>query len=83
MPDNKGLNIAAAPSAESPIKPLAVNFETAARLIGVSSFSLRREAKAGRLRIVKFRRRVLVPIEELERLFAVSTKAGCHPFGPR
>ena len=39
-----------------------------ARAIGVSAFTVHRRIKSGKLRIVRFGRRVLIPATELERV---------------
>ena len=55
---------------------LSVDFETAEQMTGVSRFTLRKYVKAGRLKVARVGRRVVVPVTELERMFspgAVST----------
>lgn len=49
---------------------LSVDFETAEQMTGVSRFTLRKYVKTGRLKVVRVGRRVVVPVSELERMFA-------------
>lgn len=49
---------------------LTVNFEKAEEMTGVSRFTLRKYVKTGRLKVVRVGRRVVVPVSELERMFA-------------
>ena len=49
---------------------LSVDFETAEEMTGVSRFTLKKYVKTGRLKVVRVGRRVVVPISELERMFA-------------
>jgi len=49
-------------------KPLAVGVNEAAKMLGVSPFTIRNYAASGRLRAVRVGRRVLVPMEVLERV---------------
>jgi excisionase family DNA binding protein len=61
---------------------LTVSFEEAEKATGVSRFTLRKFAKKGRLKVVRVGRRVVIPISELERMFApgtVSTLNGDQP----
>jgi len=52
---------------------LSVDFETAEQMTGVSRFTLRKYVKTGRLKVVRVGRRVVVPVSELERMFAPGT----------
>jgi hypothetical protein len=49
---------------------LTVDFEKAEEMTGVSRFTLRKYVKTGRLKVVRVGRRVVVPVCELERMFA-------------
>jgi excisionase family DNA binding protein len=49
---------------------LSVDFETAEEMTGVSRFTLRKFVKAGRLKVARVGRRVVVPVAELQRMFA-------------
>jgi excisionase family DNA binding protein len=49
---------------------LTVDFEKAEEMTGVSRFTLRKYVKTGRLKVVRVGRRVVIPISELERMFA-------------
>ena len=49
---------------------LTVSFEEAEKATGVSRFTLRKFAKTGRLKVVRVGRRVVVPVSELEQMFA-------------
>jgi excisionase family DNA binding protein len=51
-----------------PLRPLAVSFEEAERLVGLSRFTLRRYAHQGKLGATKCGRRWIVPVVELDRL---------------
>jgi len=65
---------------------LTVDYEKAEELTGVSRFTLRKYAKTGRLKVVRVGRRVVVPITELERMFApgaVSTLKSTPQSNPR
>ena len=57
-----------AATGSEPITPLAVGFDRAAELTGLSSFTLRRYVKRGWLRATRCGRRWIVAIAELERL---------------
>ena len=50
------------------MEPLAVDVREAARLTSLSTFTIRRAVKRGRLRAVRVGRRVLIPVTELEQL---------------
>ncbi len=47
---------------------LAYSLSEAASLLGVSVFTLRRDARAGVIRTIPYGRRVLLPAAELQRL---------------
>jgi excisionase family DNA binding protein len=49
-------------------KPLAVGVDEAAKLLGVSSATIKRRVSCGRLRAVHVGKRVLVPMEVLEKV---------------
>lgn len=49
-------------------KPLAVGVNEAAKMLGVSPFTIRNYIASGRLRAVRVGRRVLVPMEVLEKV---------------
>ncbi len=55
-------------TSETGDRPLAVSFTRASELIGVSKASLRRYARLGKLRTVKFGRRRIVPFAALTEL---------------
>jgi excisionase family DNA binding protein len=50
-------------------RPLAVSFAKAAELTSVSKASLRRAARDGKLRTVRFGRRRIIPFNSLSDLF--------------
>jgi excisionase family DNA binding protein len=54
-------------------RPIAVSVNHAAKLVGVSRATIRLYAKNGRLRVARFGRRVIVPINSLEQLVREST----------
>ena len=58
---------------------LTVSFEEAEKATGVSRFTLRKFAKSGRLKVVRVGRRVVVPIAELERMFAPGAVSSLKP----
>ena len=49
------------------LRPKAVGINEAARLLGIRPPTLRVAVKDGRIRIVRIGRRVLVPIESIEK----------------
>lgn len=55
-------------------RPIAVSVSRAAALVGVSRATIRTYAKSGRLRVARFGRRVIVPINALEQLVRESTQ---------
>jgi excisionase family DNA binding protein len=55
---------------EEGMTTLTVDFEKAEEMTGVSRFTLRKYVKTGRLKVVRVGRRVVIPISELERMFA-------------
>jgi hypothetical protein len=55
---------------EEGMTTLTVDFEKAEEMTGVSCFTLRKYVKTGRLKVVRVGRRVVIPISELERMFA-------------
>src|SRR5438445_8533243 len=59
--------------------PLLVNQATAAKLLSVSRFTIRRLVAEGRLHPVKVREAVRYSREELEKLATVSIPAGSAP----
>jgi hypothetical protein len=50
------------------VAPLAVDIETASKLVALSPFTLRHYARLGKLRVVRFGRRIVVPMDEIKRL---------------
>lgn len=60
------------------MQTLAVNARTAAEMVGLSLSSLRRQVRTGHIRAVKAGRRVLIPLNSLERFLQVNDE---HP-GP-
>jgi excisionase family DNA binding protein len=58
---------------------LTVDYERAEELTGVSRFTLRKYAKTGRLKVVRVGRRVVVPVSELERMFAPGAVSSLKP----
>jgi excisionase family DNA binding protein len=50
---------------QEPVTALAVSIERGASMVGVTGRHLRKEIDAGRLRIVRMGRRVLIPVEAL------------------
>ncbi len=50
------------------LKPIAMGFKEAAKLVGVSASTLRRMAKDGRLRTVQLGRRRVVSVDALREL---------------
>lgn len=59
-------------------KPLAVGVDEAAKLLGVSPFTIRNYISSGMLRAVRVGRRVLVPMEVLEKVMVegVGSRSG-------
>jgi excisionase family DNA binding protein len=57
-------------------KPIAVSIRRAASLIGISPWSVRHAAKAGRLQIARIGRRTLVPVADLERFVRDAISGG-------
>ncbi len=55
---------------------LAVNARTAAEMVGLSLSSLRRQVRTGHIRAVKAGRRVLIPLNSLERFLQVDEYPG-------
>lgn len=51
----------------APLAPLAVGLDDAARLVGLSRFTLRRRIRAGQLRALRVGNRYIVAVRELER----------------
>jgi len=51
-------------------KRLAVGVDEAAKLLGVSPFTIRNHIASGSIRVVRVGRRVLVPMEVLEKVMA-------------
>lgn len=49
------------------LAPLAVGLDEAARLVGLSRFTLRRRIRAGQLRALRVGNRYIVAVTELER----------------
>jgi excisionase family DNA binding protein len=49
------------------MEPLAVDIREAGRLLSLSPRTIRRHIRSGRIKAVRFGRRVLVPMEELIR----------------
>lgn len=54
----------------APLAPLAVGLDDAARLVGLSRFTLRRRIRAGQLRALRVGNRYIVALRELERWIA-------------
>jgi excisionase family DNA binding protein len=52
------------------IRPLAVSVDDAAKMLGVSSCTLRRRVADGEIRTIRLGRRVLVPMDVMERVMA-------------
>ena len=52
----------------TPLEPLAVPIPEAARLLGISPHTIRAYIREGKIRHVRFGRRVLVPMSEVVRL---------------
>jgi excisionase family DNA binding protein len=63
------------------MEPLAVSLEEAAKLLGLSKFTIRRYVSRGLLKATRCGRRIIIPIAELKRLAleGVSDKAHAHP----
>jgi len=58
------------------MQPLAMGLREAARLVGVSPFTLRRQIRNGTIRSVRIgKRRLLIPFSELERLVSTGKSA--------
>ena len=57
-------------------EPLALGIREAARLLSVSSWSVRRWIRQNKIRAVRIGRRVLVPSSEVERLSGNTTEVG-------
>jgi excisionase family DNA binding protein len=57
-------------------KPLAVGVDEAAKMLGVSSATIRRHVSCGRLRAVHVGKRVLLPMEVLEKVMVEGVAAG-------
>ncbi len=55
---------------EAPLAPLAVGLDDAARLVGLSRFTLRRRIRAGQLRALRVGNRYIIAVRELERFIA-------------
>lgn len=53
-----------------PTRPLAYNFKDAAKVTGLGVSTLEREVRAGRLKKIRVRSRVLITDEELRRYLA-------------
>jgi excisionase family DNA binding protein len=58
---------------------LSVDYERAEELTGVSRFTLRKYARTGRLKVVRVGRRVVIPMSELERMFAPGAVSSLKP----
>ena len=58
------------------MQTLAVNARTAAEMVGLSLSSLRRQVRTGHIRAVKAGRRVLIPLNSLERFLQVDETPG-------
>jgi excisionase family DNA binding protein len=52
------------------IRPLAVSVDEASKMLGVSSCTLRRRVADGEIRTIRLGRRVLVPMDVMERVTA-------------
>jgi len=66
----------AQPEARKEPKRLAVSVDEAAKLLGVSPFTIRNYVASGRLRAVRVGRRVLVPMEVLEKVMVEGVSRG-------
>ncbi len=51
----------------APLAPLAVGLDDAARLVGLSRFTLRRRIRAGQLRALRVGNRYIISMSELKR----------------
>ena len=59
------------------LPPKAVGINEAARLLGIRPSTLRVQVKQGRIRIVRIGRRVLVPMESIERVMREGIPSRC------
>ena len=55
---------------------LAVSPKTGAKMVGLSLSSFRRQVRAGKIRAVKVGRRILVPVNSLEKLLHMDEHPG-------
>jgi len=55
-------------------KPIAVSIARAASLVGLSKWTIRAYARAGKLPVARFGKRVLVPMASLEQLVRDATR---------
>ena len=58
------------------MEPLAVDIREAARLLSISSYTIRAYIRTGRIRALKCGTRVIVPMEEIRRV----AREGIPPF---
>jgi excisionase family DNA binding protein len=66
----------------APGKKLGLSLAEAEERVGVSRYTLRRMIGAGTLKGVRFRRRIIVPIAELENLMKPGSVAGGDEHNP-
>jgi excisionase family DNA binding protein len=57
---------------------LAVDVREAARLTSLSAFTIRRRVKSGELRAVRVGRRVLIPVDALQKLVRDGARNSAH-----
>ncbi len=50
------------------MEKIGVSLDEAAKLTSVSAFTLRRQIKAGKLKVARVGRRLVIPVSELEKL---------------
>jgi len=50
------------------VEKIGVSLDEAAKLTSVSAFTLRRQIKAGKLKVARVGRRLVIPVSELEKL---------------
>jgi excisionase family DNA binding protein len=55
------------------MEKLGLSLEEAAKLISVSTFTLRRQIKCGTLKVARIGRRLVIPVSELEKLLRPAT----------
>ena len=64
------------------MEPLAVDVCTAAQLLSVSPHTIRKHIRLGRIDVLRFGRRVLIPVESLKRMAAGKTQGGKNRVEP-